>query len=165
MLKKLFWDWIPQNIKDNIILKIIGFSKIPLVNFVGLKVVQCDEEKCILSMPLNRKTRNHVNSIYFACMTAGADISAGFYLIKEIIRTKKNIVPIFKDMKAEFYKRAEGKAYFSCKQNKDIKALIEKAIETKERHNLLVEIVTTVPSQFGEEPVAKFVLNLSIKVK
>ena len=59
MLKKLLWDWIPQKIQDNLILKYIGFFKIPLVNFVGLKMVNRDENKCTLSMPLNRKTKNH----------------------------------------------------------------------------------------------------------
>ena len=62
----------------------------------GLKMVERDEDKCVLSMPLNRKTRNHVNSIYFACMTAGADLTAGFPVILENIRLKKNIVPIFR---------------------------------------------------------------------
>ena len=69
MLKKFIWDWIPQRIQDNLILKYIGFFKIPLVNFVGLKMVKRDEKECTLSMPLNRKTKNHVNSVYFACMT------------------------------------------------------------------------------------------------
>ena len=124
-----------------------------------------NEEKTILTMPLNRKTKNHVNSIYFACMTAGADIAAGYTVIKERIRTNKEIVPIFKDMSAEFYKRAEAKTYFTCNQNREIKTLINKAIETKERHNLQVEVYATVPSKFGTEPIANFTLNLSLKVK
>ena len=165
MFKKFFWDWIPPKIKDNLIIKFIGFTKIPLLRYVGLKGELYNEEKTILTMPLNRKTRNHVNSIYFACMTAGADIAAGYTVIKERIRTKVEIVPIFKDMSAEFYKRAEAKTYFTCYQNREIKALINKAVETKERHNLQVEVYATVPSKFGTEPIAKFVLNLSLKVK
>ena len=85
MLKKLLWDWIPQRVQDNLILRYIGFFKIPLVNFVGLKMVKRDEKKCTLSMPLNRKTKNHVNSVYFSCMTAGADLTAGFPVILEIM--------------------------------------------------------------------------------
>tara|TARA_Y100001970_G_C14154099_1_gene814510 strand:+ start:599 stop:1099 length:501 start_codon:yes stop_codon:yes gene_type:complete len=165
MLKKLLWDWIPQKIQDNLILKFIGFFKIPLVNFVGLKMVKRDENKCTLSMPLNRKTKNHVHSVYFACMTAGADLTAGFPVILEIIRLKKNIIPIFKDMSAEFYKRAEGEIYFTSQQNKEIKEVIDKAISTGERYNIPVEVIATVPKAFGDEPVAKFILNLSLKVK
>ena len=165
MLKKLLWDWIPQRIQDNLILRYIGFFKIPLVNFVGLKMVKRDENQCTLSMPLNRKTKNHVNSVYFACMTAGADLTAGFPVILEIIRLKKNIIPIFKDMSAEFYKRAEGEIYFTSKQNKEIKEVIDKAISTGERYNIPVEVIATVPKAFGDDPVAKFTLNLSLKIK
>ena len=165
MLKKLLWDWIPQRIQDNLILRYIGFFKIPLVNFVGLKMVKRDENQCTLSMPLNRKTKNHVNSVYFACMTAGADLTAGFPVILETLRLKKNIVPIFKDMSAEFYKRAEGEIHFTSEQNKEIKGLIERAVSTGERYNLPVTVTAKVPKVFGDEPVAKFTLNLSIKVK
>ncbi|MEC7183252.1 MAG: DUF4442 domain-containing protein [Bdellovibrionota bacterium] len=165
MLKKLLWDWIPQRVQDNLILRYIGFFKIPLVNFVGLKMVKRDEKKCTLSMPLNRKTKNHVNSVYFACMTAGADLTAGFPVILEILRIKKNIVPIFKDMSAEFYKRAEGETHFTSEQNQEIKDLIQKALSTGERHNIPVIITATVPKVLGDEPVAKFTLNLSLKVK
>ena len=98
-------------------------------------------------------------------MTAAADLTAGFPVILKRIALKKNIVPIFKDMSAEFYKRVEAKTYFTCNQNREIKALINKAIETKERHNLKVEVYATVPSKFGTEPIAKFTLNLSLKVK
>ena len=165
MLKKFIWDWIPQRIQDNLILKYIGFFKIPLVNFVGLKMVKRDEKECTLSMPLNRKTKNHVNSVYFACMTAGADLTAGFPVILEILRIKKNIVPIFKDMSAEFYKRAEGEIHFTSVQNKEIKDLIQKALSTGERHNIPVVVMARVPTVFGDEPIAKFTLNLSLKIK
>ena len=68
-------------------------------------------------------------------------------------------------MSAEFYKRAEGETYFTSYQNKEINELIEKAVSTGERQNLPVNIIATVPQIFGEEPVAKFTLNLSLKVK
>ncbi len=128
-------------------------------------MVKRDEKKCTLSMPLNRKTKNHVNSVYFACMTAGADLTAGFPVILEVLRIKKNIVPIFKDMSAEFYKRAEGETHFTSEQNQEIKDLIQKALSTGERHNIPVIITATVPKVLGDEPVAKFTLNLSLKVK
>ena len=34
MFRKLFWDWLPQNTQDNLLLRGIGFLKIPLVNYV-----------------------------------------------------------------------------------------------------------------------------------
>ena len=58
-------------------------------------------------------------------------------------------------------------------QNKDtvekaavrIRALIERCTASGEREDIPVRVTATVPSKFGVEPVAEFVLSLSIKVK
>ena len=42
---------------------------------------------------------------------------------------------------------------------------MRKAIETGERVNLPVPVTATVPSVFGDEPVAEFVITLSVKEK
>ena len=68
-------------------------------------------------------------------------------------------------MSAEFYKRAEGEIHFTSVQNKEIKDLIQKALSTGERHNIPVVVMARVPAVFGDEPIAKFTLNLSLKIK
>ena len=42
---------------------------------------------------------------------------------------------------------------------------MEEADRTGERVTLPVEVVATVPSRYGEEPVARFRLDLSMKRK
>ena len=42
---------------------------------------------------------------------------------------------------------------------------LSKAIDTGERVNLPVPVIATVPSVFGDEPVAEFVITLSVKEK
>jgi len=71
---------------------------------------------------------------------------------------------IFKDFHADFLKRAEDDVHFVCEDGIAIQNLVRDAEETGERQNLSVQIVATVP-KISDEPVAKFILTLSIKKK
>ena len=71
---------------------------------------------------------------------------------------------IFKDYHADFLKRAEGDVHFICEDGIAIQNLVHEAEKTGARQNLPVHIVATVP-KISSEPVAKFVLTLSIKKK
>ena len=73
------------------------------------------------------------------------------------------VAVIFKDMRAEFLKRAEADVHFAVDQGREIVALIEKADASGERENLPVRVVATVPKLLGPEPVARFTLTLSVK--
>jgi len=46
-----------------------------------------------------------------------------------------------------------------------VKHLIEEAVKTGERVNMPLKITATVPELSGDEPVAEFVLTLSLKDK
>ena len=58
----------------------------------------------------------------------------------------------------------EGDVHFICEDGFAIQELIEIAEETGERQNLPLNITATVPS-ISPDPIAKFILTLSIKKK
>ena len=62
-------------------------------------------------------------------------------------------------------KRAEGDIHYICSEGKAISAAVEEAIRTGERVNLPVPVIATVPDKFGGEPVAEFIITLSMKEK
>jgi hypothetical protein len=68
-------------------------------------------------------------------------------------------------MDAEFFKRAEGDVHFTCDQGHEISKLVADAIESAERVESPVNVIARVPDKFGEEPVARFTLVLSLKKK
>ncbi len=103
--------------------------------------------------------------MYIGAMTVAADVTGGLAAMKEIMASKKNVHLLFKDMKADYLKRAEGDTLFTCNQGREIKAFVQDVIDTGERKNFPLEITATVPSKLGEEPVAKFILTLSLKLK
>lgn len=157
---------IPERVKETVMLRSFGLLKIPMLFFISPSVVELSDEKCIVKVPLSRRTMNHLRSMYFGALAAGADCAGGLIAMR-LIQTEGEgkVSLIFKDFHAEFLKRAEGDVFFTCTQGEEVQALVRKAIETGERENLAVRVTATVPSKFGDEPVAQFTLTLSLKKK
>ena len=149
-------------IKANFYLKYFSLTKIPLIWFCRPKIINISSESIEIKIGLNRRTKNHLNSMYFGTLSIGADITGGFLAMLCIQESKKKVALIFKDFNAEFLKRAEGDVHFICKQGDSISNLVNKTIQTGNRENMLLEISAFVPS-ISAEIVAKFQLTLSLK--
>ena len=143
---------------------LFGITQIPLIFFCRPRVINITESSLEVKIKLNRRTRNHLNSMYFGVLSVGADVTGGFLAMKYIRASKSNISLIFKDFHADFIKRAEGDVHFICAEGPAIHALIEKSEETGERESMPVHITAWVPS-ISPNPVANFILTLSIKKK
>lgn len=155
---------IPVNVKNTLFVKYFGFTKVPLIFYVNPSVVKLDEQVCEIKIPLNRRTKNHLNSMYFGVLATGADLAGGLVAMNEIVSSKKNISLSFKDFHAEFLKRAEGDVHFICNQVEELKKFVQLVSESDERHNFKVLINAIVPKK-GPEVVATFSLTLSLKRK
>jgi acyl-coenzyme A thioesterase PaaI-like protein len=161
---------IPVSLRETARLRLFGLLKIPVIFFVSPKVIEISDERCVIRIPLNRRTRNHYRSMYFGVMAAGADLGAGLlaqYLSEKQAekQTGGKIGILFKDFKADFLKRAEDDTEFVCEEGEAIQKAIETALSTGERQNIPVRVYATVPKRSGTEPVAEFVLTLSLKKK
>ena len=77
--------------RANLALKLFGFAKIPLIGYVGPKIVQLDEKKCVLRVKLKRRTKNHLNSMYLGVLAVGADLACGMLGLYHIQESGKNI--------------------------------------------------------------------------
>jgi acyl-coenzyme A thioesterase PaaI-like protein len=158
-------DVIPTQLKETFLLRAFGFLKIPVLFFVSPTVVEATDEKCVVKVALNRRTKNHLNSMYFGVLAAGADCAGGLIAMRQIQSEGNQVSLIFKDFHAEFLKRAEGDVLFTCEEGIAIRELVQKALRSGERENMPVHVTATVPTKFGNEPVAKFILTLSLKRK
>ncbi len=141
-----------------------GLMRIPLIFYCRPKVVSISDTKLEVKIKLNRRTKNHLNSMYFGVLSVGADVTGGFLAMKLIRNNQSRISLIFKDFHADFLKRAEGDVHFICEDGLAIKNLVEVAEQTGERQNLPLHITATVPS-ISNESVAEFILTLSLKKK
>lgn len=155
---------IPQKMRDTAFVRFFGLTKVPLIFWVSPSVVTLNDELCEIKIPLNRRTKNHLNSMYFGVLCTGADIAGGFVAMNEIINSKRKISLAFKEFHADFSKRAEGDVHFRCTQVPEIKKFVNDVIKSGERMHMPLEIRAYVPSIDPAEEVARFSLTLSLKL-
>lgn len=156
--------FLPQKVRATIEILYFGLTKIPMLLFVRPSVVEMSMHRVVVKIPLRRRTKNHLGSMYFGALAVGADCAAGLLAMHLIRKRPEHISLVFKDLSADFLKRAEGDVYFTCVQGHEISSLVTRAAESDERVELPVHLTATVPSK-GADPVAKFTLTLSLKRK
>jgi len=140
----------------------MGFFKIPLIGYVKPKLLMIDEEKIQVRIKLRRRTKNHLNSMYFGALSVGADIAGGIHVFYFAELSKHKVSFSFKSMKAEFLKRAESHVIFQSMDGKLVKEAIEKSKISGERVNQMIN-VSAIDS--NAEIVASFEMTVSVKVK
>ncbi len=160
-MKKL----INEKIKATWAIRYFGLSKVPLILYCRPSVIKFTQETTVIKIPFKRRNKNHLKSIYFGVLAVGADIAGGILAMGLIRKSGRNISLVFKDFKADFLKRPEGNTHFTCNDGQAVKNLIDEATKTGERVNMPIKITATVPRISGNEPVAEFILTLSLKDK
>ena len=64
----------------NLLLGKLVPTLIPLTSGLGLKVEQNVPERTVLNLPLKRRTKNHVGSMYFGAQVTLAEITMGLFV-------------------------------------------------------------------------------------
>lgn len=134
-----------------------------LLYFVKPTVLEVNERRCVIRIPLNWRTKNHLRSMYFGALCIGADAAGGLIAFNLIQKQHARVSFVFKDLKAEFLKRAEGDVYFTNEDGPVVQELFARTMSTGERQEAAVHVTATVPSKLGDDPVARFELTLSLK--
>jgi len=151
--------------KQTALLRAFGLAKVPILFFISPSVITLNRRECVIKVPLNYRTKNHLGCMYFGVLAAGADCAGGQLALEAIRKSGKQVDLIFKDFKADFLKRAEADAYFTCSDGARVIRQVKDTIKTGRRVNRTVTIVATTPDVSGHEPVARFHLTLSLKVR
>ena len=151
--------------KETLALRAWALRHIPMIAWVRPRVVEMSADRCVLAVPLRRRTRNHLGSMYFGALCTGADAAAALLGFRLLRGRKDRISVVFRDVHGEFLRRPEAEVHFACEQGAEIRELLDRAERSGERESLLVSVVATVPSISQAEPVARFGLTLSVKRK
>jgi acyl-coenzyme A thioesterase PaaI-like protein len=152
-------------LKETALLRLVGL-RIPMFLFLGPRVLELDDERCAVEIPLNWRTKNHlIGSMYFGTLCAGADLAGGLPAARLMMTKHRDVRLVFGEMHAEFLKRADGDVVFRSKDPRRVAELVREAARTGERVSAKVEVVATVPSRYGDEPVARFTMTISMKRK
>jgi acyl-coenzyme A thioesterase PaaI-like protein len=154
-------DW--KMMKATWSLRLFAWTRIPLIAILRPTLLAADAKRCTVKIPLGWLTRNHLGSLYFGALCIGADLAGGLIVMNLIRARGSRVAFLFKDFHAEFHKRAEGAAIFTCQDGMRLQALLDRAESSGEREEDVVEVVATVPDKLGDEPVATFHLTISMK--
>jgi acyl-coenzyme A thioesterase PaaI-like protein len=150
------------SISSTFAIRLWSFLKVPLLFAVRPSLVSVDDEQATIRIRLRRRTRNHLGSMYVGALCIGADCAGGLIAMQRIQQHGNQVSLIFQDVQAEFLRRAEGDVFFTCRDGLAISELVRRALESGEREAMPVEVIATVP-EIDQEPVARFVLTLSLK--
>jgi acyl-coenzyme A thioesterase PaaI-like protein len=152
-------------LKETALVRLLGL-RIPMLLFLGPRVMRLDDEGCEVKIPLGWRSGNHlIGSMYFGALCAGADLAGGLNAARAIYARHRKVKLVFADLKVEFLKRADGDVVFRSTDGARAAAAVRQADATGERVTLPVQVVATVPDRYGDEPVARFTMGLSLKRK
>ena len=152
--------------KPTTMVRLWSLRNVFLLWLIRPAILELTADRCVVRVPLNWRTRRRdIRAMYLGTLCMGADVAAGLISFKLVMERKLNVSFVFKDLRAEFLKRADGDVVFTNDDGPMIQALVARAMESGERQESTVHVVATVPEKYGDEPVAKFELTLSLKKK
>lgn len=138
--------------------------KVAMIGYLKPRLVKLTDEEIVICLPLRRRSRNHLNSMYFGALSVGADLAAGLHGFYHADLAESKVSLVFKSFQAQFLRRPEADVYFVCTEGNTVKAMIQETINTKERVTKPIHIgaYTNYPEQTNK--VADFILELSVKI-
>lgn len=139
--------------------------KVPMIGYTGVKLLSIDDHRVVVKIKLKRRTKNHLNSMYFGALSVGADVAGGIFAVFHAQHMQIKVSPIFKSFQAEFHLRAESDVVFICEEGEVVRNLISRAKEEKVRVNQPIHVEAYTQQDKERVHVASFVLGLSVKAK
>lgn len=138
--------------------------KVAMIGYTKPRLIKITETDLVICIPLNRRTRNHLKSMYFGALAVGADLAGGLHAFYYTNNSDCKISLAFKSFQAQFLSRPESEVYFVSTMGDTVKSMIEESKITGERLNRPITIKAYTHYLTQPVEVADFILELSIKV-
>lgn len=151
--------------KINRLLWQLGVFKIKMIGFIFPKVKYFDREKVVIRVPLNRRTKNHMKSMYLGALAVGADLAAGLPIAFMAREEKVKLSLAFKSMSSEYLKRPDSPVFFEVLALDQFEDMINESIQKEERITKTIPVNAYIHYESqDQEKVAEFHMGLSIRV-
>ena len=141
-----------------------GHFNVPLIGHLKPSLTTLTDETIVIKIKLTRRSKNHLQSMYFGALAVGADLAGGLHGFYHAKQAKVGVSLAFKSFQAQFLKRPESDVYFVCTMGDVVKHMVSESNVTGQRINkpLIIKAYTNYLQQPDE--VANFILELSLKV-
>lgn len=106
--------------------------KLPSAYFTGVRVKSISETTCITTVKHRWINQNPFKSLFWAVQGMAAELSTGALVMSYIKESDQRISMLVANNKGNFSKKARGRIMYSCEDGAQIKAAINKAIQSGE---------------------------------
>ena len=143
---------------------LFGYFKVPLIGYLRPKLVALTDDEIIIKLPLSRRSKNHLNSMYFGALSIGADLAGGFHGLYHAQQSGLNVSLAVKSFEAHFLRRPESDVYFVSTMGEEVRNMIMESKQTGLRVNKPIRVNAYTHYFKKREEVAHFILELSLKI-
>lgn len=158
-------DSLKIRLRNTAFLRLFTFWNIPLIWWIRPTVLEMGTSRTVIEIKLQRRTRNHLKSMYFGAIAIGSELVVATKAVQAIHESKRKVDFVFKDFKIDFLKRAEGDVHFICDSGAAVTQLVQKAIASGERETQTFQGYAIVPSKDPQEKIVTFDVTLSLKLR
>ena len=110
----------------NLLMTVVLPHIIPMTAGLGLRVEEVSEARSRSRLPLTRRTRNHVGSIYFGALMTAMEVTMGMLVFRHFpMGPYKALV---NRVETDFRARARGTVYAVCELPADVLASFRQAL-------------------------------------
>ena len=142
--------------------KLFLLSKLPAAFIAGIKIEQCNEESCAVSVPYKWLTQNPFRSTYFACLSMAAEMSTGALAMANVYQRKPRASMLITNVESKYFKKGIDKTIFTCNDGLKIKEVVNEAYQTFSPQSITVK---SEGYNQNNELIAEFWFTWSFKVK
>ncbi len=121
-----------KSVTNSLLFALYLIKNLPMGWIAGLRVREVNENQCVTSVPFKFINKNPFRSTYFAVQSMAAELSTATACLLAVEGKSPSVAFIIVDMKANFMKKATGRVYFTCNNNKNAFDAVEKCIESGE---------------------------------
>lgn len=120
---------------------------IPLSRGTGVRVRELDPRRAVLSMPVNRRTRNHLRTLYFGAQMTLVDLTAGVLLFPRFPPGPYG--GVIRRVEAEFVRKARGRLQCICELDPSLEEAFE-AVRRSEEGKVQQYVPFVIEDEKGE---------------
>jgi acyl-coenzyme A thioesterase PaaI-like protein len=110
----------------NLMMTVALPSIIPLTSGLGIRVEEISETRSRSRLPLKRRTRNHVGSIYFGAMMTAMELTMGMLVFRHFPMGPYNA--LVNRVETDFRSKARGPVYAVCEPPPELLASFREAL-------------------------------------
>ncbi|MEJ2763839.1 DUF4442 domain-containing protein, partial [Photobacterium sp. MCCC 1A19761] len=86
----------------NAMLKQFAEQHVKLIDYCSPEILAISDDQLALRIPLNDRTKNHLQSMYFGALAIGADVAAGLLAMEMAARSGLTLSLAFKSVQGDF---------------------------------------------------------------